>query len=138
MASLARQTRSYPAAELPEPESPGCWQWCALAGAGAGDAEPADDGDELDDVVCATVVPVAAVPPVAARATPVAPAPTPAATMPVMSSLLARLPSPETIWFLPSSTAAAQRGWLVGEPDCAVGLAAARSGTLSALSVLRR
>jgi len=95
--------RRYPADELPELELPACGQWWVLVGAGVGElveADADDPGDELADVVCATVVPVAAVPPADASATPVAPAP--AATMPAMSSRQARPLSLEVIWFLPS------------------------------------
>ena len=70
-------------------------QLCVLVGVGAGavvDADGDDDGAELDDVTCASVVLAAEAPPADASATPVAPAPTPAATMPVSSSLRARPP----------------------------------------------
>jgi hypothetical protein len=79
-----------------------CGHGCELVGAAAGDELAPDDGlaDADDDVVRASVVPVAVAPPVAASATPVAPAPTPAATMPVMISRRARLPILEAIWFL--------------------------------------
>jgi hypothetical protein len=129
------------AVELPEagalPPMPG---QCELVGAGVGDELAPDElaaEDELaadvDEVVRATVVPVAPGPPVAASATPVAPAPTPAATMPVMISRRARPPILEAIWFLPSrppphsaAGSSRTRAWAAGLPP-------ARGRALSAL-----
>jgi hypothetical protein len=108
---------------------------CVLVGAGVGDELTPDDGlaADVDEVVRATVVPVAAGPAVAASATPVAPAPVAAATMPVMIRRRARLPILETIWFLPSRRPPHDAIGSSRTPDWAAVLPTARGRTLSAL-----
>ena len=109
-----------------------CGQGCVPVGAGVGDVVDADDdGDELDDVVCAIVVAAVAAPGVDASATPVAPAPTPAATIPVISSRWARPPILKAIWFLPSRRPRPARR--SGTPRCETGLAVTASGALREL-----
>jgi hypothetical protein len=108
---------------------------CVLLAAGRGDELALDDGlaADVDEVVCVTVVPVAAEPPVEASATPVAPAPTPAATMPVMISRRARPPVLEAIWFLPSRRPPHDAVGSSRIPGWPGELPAARGRTLSAL-----
>jgi hypothetical protein len=108
---------------------------CELVGAGVADELVPDDGPaaDVDDVVRTTVVPVAAEPPVAARATPVAPAPTPAATMPVKISRRARPPILEAIWFLPSRLPPHAALGMSRSPAWAAGLPTVRGRALSAL-----
>jgi hypothetical protein len=113
-----------------------CGQLCVPDGAGVGDVVDVDDddGDELDDVVCAIVVAAGAAPPVDASATPVAPAPTPAATTPVMRSRRARPPILAIMWFslLGGHGRLAVQGHQAAKPDwpCAQAVLSAHSELL--------